>query len=41
MPQNASRIDVRAVAPRDRHPLIFSTFGQLAQDESMGGRGGA
>ena len=35
MPQTASRIDVRTVAPRDRHPLIFSTFGRLAQGESM------
>jgi uncharacterized protein (DUF2249 family) len=35
MPQTASRIDVRTVAPRDRHPLIFSTFGRLANGESM------
>jgi len=35
MPQTASRIDVRTIAPRDRHPLIFSTFGKLAPGESM------
>ena len=35
MPQPASRIDVRTVAPRDRHPLIFTTFGRLAQGEAM------
>ena len=28
-------IDVRAIAPRDRHPLIFSTFGQLAAGEAF------
>lgn len=35
MSQTASRIDVRTIAPRDRHPLIFSTFGQLAPGQSM------
>lgn len=35
MPQTASRIDVRTVAPRDRHPLIFSTFGKLAKGEAL------
>lgn len=35
MPQTAPRIDVRTIAPRDRHPLIFSTFGKLARGESM------
>lgn len=35
MTPTASRIDVRTVAPRDRHPLIFSTFGQLAQGQAM------
>ena len=28
-------VDVRTVAPRDRHPLIFSTFRALAPGESM------
>ena len=28
-------IDVRAIAPRDRHPLIFSTFGQLAAGDAF------
>ncbi|MGI9147290.1 MAG: DUF542 domain-containing protein [Chloroflexota bacterium] len=27
-------LDVREVAPRERHPLIFSTFAQLAAGES-------
>jgi uncharacterized protein (DUF2249 family) len=35
MPPTAARIDVRTVAPRDRHPLIFSTFGRLARGESL------
>lgn len=35
MPQLASRIDVRTIAPRDRHPAIFSTFGKLAKGEAM------
>ena len=35
MTATASRIDVRTVAPRDRHPLIFSTFGRLAAGEAM------
>lgn len=30
-----SRIDVRTIAPRDRHPLIFSTFGALAPGQAM------
>lgn len=30
-----SRIDVRNIAPRDRHPLIFSTFGALAPGQAM------
>ena len=34
MTRTASRIDVRTIAPRDRHPLISSTFAQLAQGES-------
>jgi uncharacterized protein (DUF2249 family) len=28
-------IDVRTIAPRDRHPLIFSTFAQLASGHAM------
>ena len=29
------QIDVRTIAPRQRHPLIFSTFDSLAVDESF------
>ena len=28
-------IDVRAITPRDRHPLIFGTFANLAPDEAL------
>ena len=28
-------VDVRTIAPRDRHPHIFSIFGGLAARESM------
>ena len=35
MNQTSARIDVRTIAPRDRHPLIFSTFGQLTPGEAM------
>ncbi len=28
-------VDVRTIAPRDRHPLIFGTFSGLAQDEAL------
>ena len=35
MTQTASRIDVRTIAPRERHPLIFSTFGALAKGEAL------
>ncbi len=28
-------VDVREIAPRDRHPLIFSTFRDLAADAAM------
>lgn len=31
----ASRIDVRTIAPRDRHPLIFSTFRELPAGQAM------
>jgi uncharacterized protein (DUF2249 family) len=30
-----ARVDVRTIVPRERHPLIFSTFGKLAVGESM------
>ena len=29
------RVDVRTIAPRERHPLIFSTFDALAAGEAM------
>lgn len=29
MTQTPSRIDVRTIAPRERHPLIFSSFAML------------
>jgi uncharacterized protein (DUF2249 family) len=28
-------LDVRRIAPRDRHPLIFSTFRSLAPGQAM------
>jgi len=28
-------VDVRTIAPRDRHLLIFGTFSSLAQDEAL------
>lgn len=28
-------VDVREIAPRDRHPLIFETFDSLAVDETF------
>ena len=30
-----TRIDVREIAPRDRHPLIFSTFGRLDAGQAL------
>lgn len=30
-----TRIDVREIAPRERHPLIFSTFHALASAQAM------
>ena len=30
-----STVDVRQIAPRDRHPLIFSTFRGLAANGAM------
>lgn len=35
MTQNASLIDVRTIAPRDRHPMIFSTFGKLPPGQAL------
>ena len=35
MTMTASRIDVRTIAPRDRHPLIFSTFSGLAAGQAL------
>lgn len=32
---SSSRLDVRELAPRDRHPLIFSTFGALPIGQAM------
>jgi uncharacterized protein (DUF2249 family) len=32
---SATQIDVRNIAPRDRHPLIFSTFGQLDEGKAL------
>jgi uncharacterized protein (DUF2249 family) len=33
--QQEKTIDVRALAPRDRHPLIFTTFAKLHPGESF------
>ncbi len=33
--ETSPRIDVRAIAPRERHPLIFSTFNALADGQAM------
>lgn len=30
-----TKVDVREIAPRDRHPMIFSTFRSLGAGESM------
>jgi uncharacterized protein (DUF2249 family) len=35
MTQTTARIDVRTIAPRERHPLIFSTFGALPPGEAL------
>lgn len=32
---NRTIIDVRGIVPRDRHPLIFSTFDQLGSGEDF------
>jgi len=31
----ANTVDVRTIAPRDRHPLIFGTFNSLAPGEEF------
>ena len=31
----STRVDVRTIAPRERHPLIFSTFGALPEGSAM------
>jgi uncharacterized protein (DUF2249 family) len=28
-------VDVRSIAPRDRHPLIFETFDNLAEGQAL------
>ena len=35
MPVTTARIDVRTIPPRERHPLIFSTFGNLAAGQAL------
>lgn len=30
-----STVDVRTIVPRDRHPLIFGTFAELAPGEAL------
>ncbi len=35
MSQAKTTLDVRNIAPRDRHPLIFETFEGLASGESF------
>ena len=35
MSQPSASIDVRTVAPRERHPLIFSTFSALSPGQAM------
>lgn len=30
-----ARVDIRPLPPRERHPLIFSTFNQLAAGQAM------
>ena len=33
--QSPAVVDVRQIAPRDRHPLIFQTFERLTPGEAM------
>ncbi len=35
MGEQTAEVDVRTIQPRDRHPLIFDTFGKLAAGESF------
>ena len=35
MNPSTARIDVRTIAPRDRHPLIFTTFGRLQPGQAL------
>jgi uncharacterized protein (DUF2249 family) len=35
IPDSAATVDVRSIAPRERHPLIFSTFRGLAPGQVM------
>jgi uncharacterized protein (DUF2249 family) len=32
---SSTQIDVRSIAPRDRHPLIFTTFGKLVPGQAL------
>ncbi|HMR11606.1 MAG TPA: DUF2249 domain-containing protein [Polyangiaceae bacterium] len=34
-PENHTVVDVRTIPPRQRHPLIFQTFAELAVGSSM------
>ena len=34
-PTSGTTIDVRTIPPRERHPLIFQTFGALGDAQSM------
>lgn len=34
-PTDEQVVDVRSIEPRDRHPLIFNTFDNLAASQSM------
>lgn len=35
MTVTTARVDVRTIAPRERHPLIFSTFRELPDGAAM------
>ena len=35
MPTKIVELDVRVIAPRDKHPTIFRTFDELASGEAM------
>jgi len=34
-PTSSATVDVRSIAPRERHPLIFSTFRGLGAGQAM------